>query len=73
MSLEHQVWARPPGKKEAIFFAAFEQHRWQWAEKLAEFLKDKGYTEVEVRLEEESEPDLDESEEENDDEDEDDE
>jgi hypothetical protein len=49
MATEWQVWATPLGKRKPIFFAAYEIERWQWAEKLAAFLTDKGHQDVEVR------------------------
>lgn len=51
MCVEHQVHAIPPGEKKSEFVAAFDIDRWQWAQKLAKFLEDKGHTEVKVTLE----------------------
>lgn len=49
MIVEHQVWSVPPGLKQQIKNACFEPERWQWAEKLAQFLRDQGSERVEVR------------------------
>lgn len=49
---EYFVWGVPPNKKAPVNFGSFEPSRWQWAEKLAAFLRDRGYTDVEVVLEE---------------------
>ncbi len=56
MALEHRVFAARPGEEEVLFYAAFTPLRWQWAEKMAQFLKDKGYTDVEVILVDDGEP-----------------
>jgi hypothetical protein len=45
----HEVWAVKPGQKEPSLVQRFTAARWQWAEKLAEFLRDRGYRSVEVR------------------------
>lgn len=49
MPLEYQVWATPIGKDNPVFFGAYSPARWQWAEKQAAFLEDKGLADVEVR------------------------
>jgi hypothetical protein len=57
MALEHQVWAVPLGKETPVFISAYEMSRWQWAEKCAQQLRDKGHDGVEVRtVEEDAEP-----------------
>lgn len=48
--MEYDVWGVPPGKEEIVHVASFEEERWQWAEKLAQYLRDKGYTDVSVEL-----------------------
>lgn len=47
--MTYSVWAVPPGEGQSILFASFPQARWQWAEKLAQYLRDTGYQEVEVK------------------------
>jgi len=46
--LEHHVTATDPNSQEERLFGVFERHRWQWAEKMARYLKDKGYQDVEI-------------------------
>ena len=46
--IEFQVWAVPPGKDKKELMAAFEPCRWQWAQKLYQFLKDTDHSDVEV-------------------------
>lgn len=57
MAMQHEVWAVPLNKVKPRFFAAFELARWQWAEKLAASLRDKGHDGVEVREEDDGEDD----------------
>ena len=47
--IEHRVYARHPSKDETVLVERFGQERWIWAEKLAQYLRDKGYLNVEVR------------------------
>jgi 3-mercaptopyruvate sulfurtransferase SseA len=49
MALQLEVWSLPLGKERPLFHAAYELDRWQWAEKLAQALRDRGHLEVEVR------------------------
>jgi hypothetical protein len=44
--LEHQIHGIPPGKTKSIFVAAFKLSRWQWAEKLCQYLRDRGFRDV---------------------------
>ncbi len=62
MGLEHQVWGTPRGKRRQVLFAAFAPQHWQWAEKYAARLADRGLDNVEIR-DEEWEDDEDEEEE----------
>lgn len=52
--LEHQVYARPPGKEREVLFGCYPPSRWQWAVKHAEFLRQNGFEGVHIRDEEES-------------------
>jgi hypothetical protein len=45
---EHEVWSIPPGRRKAVYQETFSLARWQWAEKLAAYLRDEGHREVEV-------------------------
>lgn len=47
--IEHEVWARKPDQQQAVHVITMAQRDWQLAEKLAGYLEDKGYVDVEVR------------------------
>lgn len=47
--MEHEVWASTETTIKPVYRATFTQDRWQWAEKLARRLREKGATDVEVR------------------------
>lgn len=49
--VEHEVWAVPPDSEngQPAYFMTMSQARWQWAEKFAAYLTEKGHTDVEVR------------------------
>lgn len=51
MTIEHEVWAVPPGGDTPTWYASFDLDRWQWAIKFAGYLEDRGCTDVEVVLE----------------------
>lgn len=47
--IEHEIWAIPPKEKKQIKIGeSYSQDRWQWAEKVAQYLIEKGFKEVEV-------------------------
>jgi SOS response regulatory protein OraA/RecX len=49
MSISYEVWATPLGKTRAKLILKFAERRWQDAEKLAQYLRDKGYGDVEIK------------------------
>jgi hypothetical protein len=48
--LEYGVWGVPPGRTKERLVDTYEVEEWQFAQKLLQYLIDKGYTNVEVRL-----------------------
>lgn len=55
MALEHQVWSVPPNRTRRVLDGCYELHHWQFAEKRAAMLEDKGHTLVEVTTADEDE------------------
>jgi hypothetical protein len=53
MAMEHVVYGKPPGQKKLRKFASYPPGRWQWALKLANYLRDRGHADVVVEDEEE--------------------
>lgn len=50
-SIKYEVWAIPPNSitDKQRFFQSFSWDRWIWAEKLVDFLEEKGCTKIEIR------------------------